>query len=94
MTGVQKHSEPVDIVYLWVDGADPVWRNQRKQAYAAWVRQHPGALAAFGNAAGRYRDNGELLFNLRALEKFFPNHGTFTSSPTGKRRAGYAPPAA
>lgn len=75
MTGVQKHSEPVDIVYLWVDGADPVWRNQRKQAYAAWVRQHPGALAAFGNAAGRYRDNGELLFNLRALEKFFPNHG-------------------
>ena len=88
MTGVQKHSEPVDIVYLWVDGSDPVWRGKREQAYAAWVRQHPDALAAFGNAAGRYRDNGELLFNLRALEKFFPNHGTFTSSPTGKRRAG------
>jgi hypothetical protein len=67
--------EPVDIVYLWVDGADPVWRAKRRQAYAHWVRQHPDALAVYGNAAGRYRDNGELLFNLRALEKFFPAHG-------------------
>ena len=75
MTGVRRQSEPIDIVYLWVDGSDPVWRAKRQQAYAAWVRQHPGALAAFGNAAGRYRDNGELLFNLRSLEKFFPDHG-------------------
>lgn len=65
----------IDIVYLWVDGADPVWRQRRRQAYAAWVQEHPDALAAFGNAAGRYRDNGELRFNLRSLEKFFPAHG-------------------
>ncbi len=75
MTGADRQPEKIDIVYLWVDGADPVWRGRREQAYAAWVRQHPGALAAFGNAAGRYRDNGELLFNLRSLEKFFPGHG-------------------
>ena len=74
-TGARQPSEPIDIVYLWVDGSDPVWRNKREKAYAAWAAQHPGALAAFGNAAGRYRDNGELLFNLRALEKFFPDHG-------------------
>ena len=74
-TGATAHSEPIDVVYLWVDGADPVWRNRRQQAYAAWVQQHPDELAVFGNAAGRYRDNGELLFNLRALEKFFPGHG-------------------
>lgn len=75
MTGAGRQSETIDIVYLWVDGADPVWRGKREQAYDAWARQHPGALAAFGNTAGRYRDNGELLFNLRALEKFFPGHG-------------------
>ena len=75
MTGANRQAEKIDIVYLWVDGSDPVWRDRREQAYAAWARQHPGALAAFGNAAGRYRDNGELLFNLRCLEKFFPGHG-------------------
>lgn len=66
---------PVDIVYLWVDGSDPAWRRKRQQAYARWVQQHPDELALHGNAAGRYRDNGELRFNLRALEKFFPDHG-------------------
>lgn len=68
-------SERIDIVYLWVDGADPVWQQRRAQAYAAWASQHPDALAAFGNVAGRYRDNGELRFSLRALERFFPEHG-------------------
>lgn len=67
--------EPVDIVYLWVNGADPVWCQRRQQAYAAWALQHPDALAAFGNVAGRYRDNSELRYSLRALEKFFPEHG-------------------
>lgn len=65
----------VDIVYLWVDGADPVWQRKRQQAYANWIRHNPNELAVYGNAAGRYRDNGELRFNLRALEKFFPHHG-------------------
>lgn len=65
----------VDIVYLWVDGADPAWRARRRRAYAAWCARHPEQLAVHGNVAGRYRDNGELLFNLRALEKFFPAHG-------------------
>lgn len=66
---------PIDIVYLWVDGADPAWRARRQQAYAAWSQHHAGKLALHGNVAGRYRDNGELRYNLRALEKFFPEHG-------------------
>lgn len=65
----------VDIVYLWVDGSDPVWRGKRNAAFNQWKQQNPHDLAAFGNTAGRYRDNDELLFNLRALEKFFPEHG-------------------
>lgn len=66
---------PVDIVYLWVDGQDPAWRARHRAAYAQWAIQHPGQLALHGNVAGRYRDNGELRYNLRALERFFPDHG-------------------
>lgn len=73
--GAQKKPEPIDIVYLWVDGADPAWQAKRHRAYAAWIQQHPDELAMFGNTAGRYRDNDELRFNLRSLEKLFPDHG-------------------
>ncbi|MDC8757667.1 Stealth CR1 domain-containing protein [Janthinobacterium fluminis] len=65
----------IDIVYLWVDGADPVWGERRRQAYAGWAGRQGGQLAVYGNVSGRYRDNGELRFNLRSLEKFFPDHG-------------------
>lgn len=71
----QANTSAIDIVYLWVNGADPVWLDKRRQAYSTWARQNPEELAAFGNVAGRYRDNSELLFNLRALELFFPAHG-------------------
>lgn len=65
--------EAIDIVYLWVDGADPAWRAKRRAARAA---QHgPGRLARHGDVEGRYRDNGELRFNLRALARFYPGHG-------------------
>ena len=67
--------DAIDIVYLWVNGADPVWLSKRHAAYAVWTRQNHRELAIFGNVAGRYRDNSELLFNLRALERFFPEHG-------------------
>lgn len=75
MQQIQIKPAPVDIVYLWVDGSDPVWQKKRQRAYSAWIKDNPDALAVHGNAAGRYRDNGELRFNLRALEKFFPGHG-------------------
>jgi len=75
MSEANLHSEQIDIVYLWVDGSDSVWSEKRQHAYATWVCTHPDALAIYGNNAGRYRDNGELRYNLRALEKFFPDHG-------------------
>lgn len=75
MDNKMKAGEKIDIVYLWVDGSDPVWQKKREQAYARWLPEHQDELAVHGNTAGRYRDNGELLFNLRALEKFFPDHG-------------------
>lgn len=65
----------IDIVYLWVDGADPHWQAKRNNAFSAWENRHPGELAVYGNVLGRYRDSGELRCNLRALERFFPDHG-------------------
>ncbi len=68
-------SPAVDIVYLWVNGADEQWQTKRRQSYRHWQKAHGADLAIYGNIAGRYRDNGELRFNLRCLERFFPDHG-------------------
>ncbi|MES2295505.1 MAG: Stealth CR1 domain-containing protein [Pseudomonadota bacterium] len=70
---VQTLVENIDIVYLWVDGADPAWRAKRRAARAA--QGEGDAPARHGDVEGRYRDNGELRFNLRALQHFFPGHG-------------------
>ena len=66
-------ADPIVIVYLWVDGNDPVWRTKRQQATD---RLHAHTrIAAYGNVEGRFRDNDELRYSLRALERFFPAHG-------------------
>jgi hypothetical protein len=64
--------EKIDIVYLWVDGADNAWRIKRAQAAR---RQNASDLAVFANVEGRFRDNQELRYSLRSVEKFFPDHG-------------------
>ena len=66
---------PVDIVYLWVDGQDLAWRAKRRHAMRLLSTDGSEAIAKFGNVEGRFRDNDELLYSLRALEKFFPDHG-------------------
>jgi hypothetical protein len=69
---------PVDIVYLWVDGQDLGWRAKRRHALrqlSADGNHAIEAIARFGNVEGRFRDNDELLYSLRALQKFFPDHG-------------------
>lgn len=66
---------PIDIVYLWVDGNDLAWRKKRhRAARQASVAAH-GAMALYGNVEGRFRDNDELRYSLRALERYFPDHG-------------------
>jgi hypothetical protein len=32
-------------------------------------------MALYGNVEGRFRDNDELRYSLRALDRFFPDHG-------------------
>lgn len=55
--------EPIDAVYLWVDGADPQFRQAMKAANPA---------AGSDAATNRFRDNDELKFSLRSLGRFAP----------------------
>ncbi|WP_210545326.1 stealth family protein [Rhodoferax sp. PAMC 29310] len=66
---------PVDIVYLWVDGSDPAWRSKRLAAQQKLDTNQRQQIAAHGDVEGRFRDNDELRYSLRALDRFFPEHG-------------------
>lgn len=65
----------IDIVYLWVDGQDLNWRAKRRHALQNLGKGSGAAMAPYGNVEGRFRDNDELRYSLRALERFFPAHG-------------------
>ena len=68
-------STAIDIVYLWVNGNDGEWRAKRQKHAQKLQASGNLSVAKFGDVEGRYRDNDELRFSLRALEKFFPDHG-------------------
>ena len=56
----------IDIVYLWVNGNDPQWRAKRR----ACIGESGEKVDV--NCEGRYRDNDELKYSLRSLEKYAP----------------------
>ncbi len=67
--------EKIDIVYLWVDGNDPVWRQKRQESLRQLNAKNLSSIAKYGNVEGRFRDNDELRYSLRALERYFPDCG-------------------
>jgi hypothetical protein len=56
---------PIDVVYTWVDGADPGWQRRRAE-YAG-----EGYHAEAANAA-RYLSRDELRYSLRSLSQYAP----------------------
>lgn len=56
----------IDLVYLWVDGSDPVWQK-KKQAYTGIISDNSEQ-----NNMGRYVSNDELRYSLRSAEKHVP----------------------
>jgi hypothetical protein len=70
-----KIDKSIDIVYLWVNGNDPVWQRKRHHAVEKLSPGNLNAIAMYGNVEGRFRDNDELRYSLRALERYFPEHG-------------------
>ena len=57
----------IDIVYMWVDGSDPVWLA-KKNAF------EKGADSTAGEALdeARFVDNDELKYSLRSIERYAP----------------------
>lgn len=56
----------IDLVYLWVNGNDPQWRAKRNNVIG--VPEEGSAV----NCEGRYADNDELKYSLRAVEMYAP----------------------
>ena len=56
----------VDLVYLWVDGNDPVWQAKRKSFTGVTDEKSPI------NCKGRYANNDELKYSLRSIEENAP----------------------
>ena len=56
----------IDLVYLWVDGNDPVWQAKRNTIIGKPVEK------SGVNCEGRYANNDELKFSLRSIEKYAP----------------------
>ncbi len=61
----------IDLVYLWVDGADIEWQR-RRHAYLHGVDQSDNETFC----AGRTANSNELLYSLRSVEMYAPwiNH--------------------
>ena len=55
-------TEDVDAVYTWVDGSDPAFHAVRRKY----------ACSAADDQANRYRNNQELRFSLRSLQRYAP----------------------
>jgi len=72
---VKNSKEIIDIVYLWVNSKDKEWQKKRNSSFKSFLKTNKDDIALYANTDGRFRDNDELLFNLRSLEKFFPDHG-------------------
>lgn len=60
---------PIDLVYAWVDGSDPEWREKRDRYMPARPKSGPSPQS---RSESRWRDNDELLYSLRSVEKFAP----------------------
>lgn len=55
---------PIDVVYTWVDGADPAWR----QDFQEWLaRDRPDRRGEDATHPSRYASHDELRYSLRSL---------------------------
>ena len=59
---------PIDLVYTWVDGNDPVWREKRQKYMPEIATERaPNHLCE-----ARWAENNELLYSLRSVELYAP----------------------
>ncbi len=82
--GSLRCAEPIDVVYTWVNGSDPVWhaamseykhRELMLRKYGEGWELLSGVNAPADTKTGsanRYRDSNELKYSLRSLVKYAP----------------------
>jgi hypothetical protein len=58
---------PIDVVYTWVDGADPAWQERKAAAHAAVGL---GELNEFASNESRFLSRDELRYSLRSLDMY------------------------
>lgn len=75
---------PIDAVYTWVNGSDPRWKSGRDFWYQRWVQEYDGPNRKIQNeressseddgasADYHFRDNDELKYSVRSLDKYAP----------------------
>lgn len=59
---------PIDIVYTWVDGDDPVWREKRYK----YMPSLPNGEVPNHLSDARWRQENELMYSLRSVEMYAP----------------------
>ena len=59
---------PIDVVYTWVDGDDPAWRERRDEAASVSSR-----VTVDGGADERFRTFDELRYSLRSVWQYVPH---------------------
>lgn len=59
-------TEPVDVVYTWVDGQDPAWQARKAEAF----KQVTGHLPHDAATQARFESRDELRYSLRSLEMY------------------------
>lgn len=62
-------SEPIDVVYTWVDGDDPDWLQRKAEALGQVDRK---AINETADIASRFTSRDELKYSLRSLEMYAP----------------------
>ena len=60
-------TEPVDLVYTWVDGADPAWRARKAQASG---QIDTAMLNETALSESRFANRDELMYSLRSVESY------------------------
>lgn len=60
-------TEPIDVVYTWVDGADANWQQRKNLALGLTDTEALNVTAA---SAARYLSRNELMYSLRSIELY------------------------
>ena len=66
----QTHDFPIDVVYTWVDGNDPVWATQKDEHAGRAGR--PADAVSRAMLKERFQNRDELKYSLRSIAMFAP----------------------